>query len=43
MKPGVNEDDGAARINAVLPAGIRAYSWMDSFSDFLWVLALRRT
>jgi lipoprotein-releasing system permease protein len=42
LKPGVNEDDAAAQINAVLPYGIRAYSWMDSFSDFLWVLALEK-
>jgi lipoprotein-releasing system permease protein len=33
LKPGVNEDDAAARINAGPAAGdIRAYSWMDSFS-----------
>jgi lipoprotein-releasing system permease protein len=42
LKPGVNEDDGAARINAVLPEDIRAFSWEDSFSDFLWVLNLER-
>jgi len=42
LQPGVNEDDAAAHINAVLPYGIRAYSWMDSFSDFLWVLALEK-
>jgi lipoprotein-releasing system permease protein len=42
LKPGVNEDDGAARINAVLPSGLHAFSWMDSFSDFLWVLALEK-
>ncbi|HXQ80560.1 MAG TPA: ABC transporter permease, partial [Opitutaceae bacterium] len=42
LKPGVNEDDAAARINAVLPGDIRALSWEDSFSDFLWVLNLER-
>lgn len=42
LNPGVNEDDAAARINAVLPADIRALSWEDSFSDFLWVLNLER-
>jgi len=42
LKPGVNEDDAAARINAVLPEDIRAFSWQDSFSDFLWVLNLER-
>jgi len=42
LDPGVNEDDGAARINAVLPQDVRAFSWEDSFSDFLWVLNLER-
>jgi len=42
LDPGVNEDDAAARINAVLPADVRAFSWEDSFSDFLWVLNLER-
>jgi lipoprotein-releasing system permease protein len=42
LNPGVNEDDAAARINAVLPEDIRAFSWEDSFSDFLWVLNLER-
>jgi lipoprotein-releasing system permease protein len=42
LDPGVNEDDAAARINAVLPEDIRAFSWEDSFSDFLWVLNLER-
>ena len=43
IKPGVNEDDAAASLNKVLPAGIRAYSWMDSFSDFLWILDLEKS
>lgn len=42
LAPGVNDDDGAARINAVLPSDMRAFSWQDSFSDFLWVLSLER-
>ena len=42
LAPGVNEDDAAARINAVLPRDIRAFSWQDSFSEFLWVLNLER-
>jgi lipoprotein-releasing system permease protein len=42
LSPGVNEDDAVARINAVLPQDIRAFSWEDSFSDFLWVLNLER-
>lgn len=43
VKPGFNEDEIAARLNAVLPRDVRAYSWMDSFSDFLWVLALEKS
>src|SRR6202023_3216664 len=42
LRPGVNEDDAAARLNAVLPSGMKAYSWQDSFSDFLWVLNLEQ-
>jgi lipoprotein-releasing system permease protein len=42
LKPGVDDDDGANAINAVLPATIRAFTWMDTWSDFLWVLALER-
>lgn len=42
VREGQNEDEVAARLNAVLPYGIRAYSWMDSFSDFLWVLQLEK-
>jgi lipoprotein-releasing system permease protein len=42
LKDGVNEDDAAARLNAALPPDIRAFSWEDSFSDFLWVLNLER-
>jgi lipoprotein-releasing system permease protein len=42
IKPGMNEDDVVARINAVLPDDIRALSWQDSFSEFLWVLNLER-
>ena len=43
IKPGVNEDDSAASLNKVLPASFRAYSWMDSFSDFLWILDLEKS
>ncbi len=43
LNPGVNEDDAVARVNKVLPDGIRAFSWEDSFSDFLWVLNLERS
>jgi len=42
VKAGQNEDAVAARLNAALPYGTRALSWMDSFSDFLWVLQLEK-
>jgi lipoprotein-releasing system permease protein len=42
LKPGVNEDEAAARINAALPGGLRAYTWMESFADFLWVVNLEK-
>jgi lipoprotein-releasing system permease protein len=43
LKPGANEDEVAARINAAMPStNIRAFSWMDSFADFLWVLQLEK-
>ena len=43
-KAGVGEDELAARINAAgLPRGVRAYSWMDSFEAFLWVLNLEKS
>ncbi len=42
VKEGQNEDEVAARLNVALPPGIRALSWMDSFSDFLWVLQLEK-
>jgi len=42
LKAGLNEDDLAARIDGVLPRDVRAFSWMDSFSDFLWVLGLEK-
>lgn len=42
VKAGLNEDEVASRLNATLPYGVRALSWMDSFSDFLWVLQLEK-
>lgn len=43
-KPGVHEDDLAARLNAAnLARGVQAYSWMDSFEAFLWVLNLEKS
>ncbi len=42
IQPGQDEYEMAARLDAVLPYGIRAFTWMDSFSDFLWVLQLEK-
>ena len=42
LKAGVNEDVAAAHLNAVLPPGLAAFSWADSFQDFLWVLNLEK-
>ena len=42
VKPGMNEDDAVAALDKVLPPDIRAFSWEDSFSEFLWVLNLER-
>ncbi len=45
LAPGEDVDAAADRINAALPpgAGLTAYSWMYSFSDFLWVLQLEKS
>ena len=42
IQPGAKEDEVAARINAMLPDDVRAFSWRDSFADFLWVLQLEK-
>ena len=42
VKPGQPEDAVVARINQVLPENVRAFSWRDSFADFLWVLQLEK-
>jgi len=42
-KTGVLEDELSSRLNeAGLPAGVQAFSWMDSFEEFLWVLNLEK-
>jgi len=49
LAPGLNEDEGAARINAALaqdrslPRDLRARSWEDVWSDFLWILSLEKS
>ncbi len=42
IQPGLDEDEAASRINAVLAPPLQAFSWMDTFSDFLWVLQLEK-
>jgi lipoprotein-releasing system permease protein len=42
LQPGAREDEMAARINVVLPPEVKAFSWRDSFADFLWVLQLEK-
>ncbi|RFC50879.1 MAG: lipoprotein-releasing system permease protein [Verrucomicrobia bacterium] len=42
VAPGAREDEVAARVNAILPDDVRAFSWRDSFADFLWVLQLEK-
>jgi lipoprotein-releasing system permease protein len=48
LRPGLNEDEGAQRINAALvqdrsmPRDLHARSWEDSWSDFLWILGLEK-
>ncbi len=37
------EDTVVSRLNAVLPPDVRAFSWRDSFSDFLWILNLEKS
>jgi lipoprotein-releasing system permease protein len=43
LKPDVAEMDAVSRLNAVLPPGIVAFSWMQSWESFLWVLNLEKT
>ncbi|MBS0662095.1 MAG: ABC transporter permease [Verrucomicrobia bacterium] len=42
LEPGADEDQVAAAINGILPDFVRAFSWMDSFADFLWILQLEK-
>jgi len=42
LNPDSDEDEAAARFNAILPPDLRALTWMDIYSDFLWVLALEQ-
>lgn len=43
VTPGADEHEVVARLNAVLPPSMRAFSWMESWADFLWVLNLEKS
>jgi lipoprotein-releasing system permease protein len=43
LKEGVTEGEAVARLNRTLPAGTQAFSWMQSWESFLWVLNLEKT
>ncbi|MSU72880.1 MAG: ABC transporter permease [Opitutus sp.] len=43
LKPDALEEAVVAGINARLPAKLRAYLWMESWADFLWVLNLEKS
>jgi lipoprotein-releasing system permease protein len=42
IQPGTSEDDVAARLNTLLPAGMRAATWEETWDDFLWALHLEK-
>ncbi len=43
IREGANEDEVAERLNGVLPRGIVAMPWTQSWESFLWVLNLEKT
>lgn len=43
LQPGVTENEAVVRLNRVLPPGTQAFSWMQSWESFLWVLNLEKT
>ena len=43
LKPGVEETGAARQIGRVLPRGVLAYPWTQSWESFLWVLNLEKT
>ena len=43
VQPGTNENEVVARLNRQLPPDERAFSWIESFADFLTVLRLEKT
>ena len=42
IAPWADPDEVSRRINAVLPAGVRANSWIETNQDFLWILQLEK-
>jgi len=43
LQPGAGEDETVQRLNRVLPPGVQAFSWTQSWESFLWVLNLEKT
>lgn len=43
VKPGTREEDVVHRLNSALPQSLQAFSWMESWESFLWVLGLEKT
>jgi lipoprotein-releasing system permease protein len=43
VQPGRSEAVVAGNLNRALPRGVMAYSWMQSWESFLWVLNLEKT
>jgi lipoprotein-releasing system permease protein len=43
LKPGFSEQQAVLQLNRTLPPGVEAYSWMQSWESFLWVLQLEKT
>lgn len=43
LKPGVAEEEAVERLNRILPPNTAAFSWMQNWESFLWVLNLEKT
>jgi lipoprotein-releasing system permease protein len=43
LQPGVTEEEAVEQINRTLPPNTQAFSWMESWESFLWVLNLEKT
>ena len=42
LRPGADEDAVAAELNRRLPANVRAFTWLDTNQDFLFILRLEK-